>query len=124
MSVKDTQAKRLSPARLAKAKNAATTLTDMPDYNPQRKEYEASIAAALEASLDKSSKAELKAQQVLDAARDKAAADEWALYNFMLGAAEQVAGQYGSNSDEFASLGYKKKSEYKKSGSAKKTGTA
>ncbi len=33
---------------------------------------------------------------------------------FMLGVSEQVAAQYGKDSDEYQALGYKKKSEYKR----------
>ena len=33
---------------------------------------------------------------------------------FMLGVSEQVAAQYGKDSDQYQALGYKKKSDYKR----------
>ncbi len=114
MPVKDTQAKRLSPARLAKTTNALTAITQLKDYNPSRKDYGPDQTKAIQKSLKDAQDAELAAQNALDKARDAAAKSEWAAYNFSLTATEQVMGQYGSSSDEYASLGYKKKSEYKK----------
>jgi len=56
---------------------------------------------------------ETQAQNALDAARDDAAATEQELYNRSLRVKELVIGQYGSDSDEAAAVGLKKKSERK-----------
>ncbi len=126
MPVKSTQAKRVSPKLLQKATDGLTTLSKITTYKPQRLEFDPKNIAPLQATLKATGDAERDAEIALNKARDAANKAEWAVYNFMLGAAEQVAGQYGSDSDEYASIGYKKKSEYKKSApgsKAKKGGT-
>ncbi len=120
MPVKNTEAKRISPAKLVKATTSLTAITQLKDYNPQRKDYGPTQAAAIQKGMKDAQDAELAAQNALDKARDAAAKAEWAAYNFSLTATEQVMGQYGSDSDEYASLGYKKKSEYKKATRTKK----
>lgn len=114
MPVKNTQAKRLGPAKLAKANTGLTALLQLKDYSPQRQEYSAAKATNTAAAYKKADDEFIAAQNALDKARDAANKAEWDVYNFMQGAEEQVAGQYGSDSDEYASIGYKKKSEYKK----------
>ena len=44
---------------------------------------------------------------------DKRIKAEWAFHNYMLGATNQVVAQYADDSNEYESLGYKKKSDYK-----------
>lgn len=114
MAQKDTQTRRITAAKLQKAKDALTALSQLTDYNPQRKEYGPEKVRTMADTLKAASDAELAAQNALNKARDAAAKAEWDAYNFVQGAAEQVVGQYGSSSDEYASIGYKKKTEYKK----------
>ncbi len=121
MPVKNTEAKRLEPAKLQKAKDGITALGQISGYNPQRKEYGADKVAALSTALTTTGAAEIAAKNAWDKARDAAVKAEWDVHNFMQGASEQVQGQYGSDSDEYASIGYKKKSEYKKGTPKKKT---
>lgn len=115
MPIKDTEARRISPTKLQKTKDTLTAITQLTDYAPARKDYGADKVAAINKSLTDTRVTEVAAENALAKARDAAAKAEWAAYNFTLTAAEQVMGQYGSSSDEYASLGYKKKSEYKKS---------
>lgn len=114
MPQKDTQTRRIPPLRLQKAKDALTTLATLSDYKPQRPEYAKDKVVTLQQQLQEAHEAELAAEKALDKARDAAAKAEWDVYNFMQGAAEQVIGQYGTSSDEYAALGYKKKTEYKR----------
>ena len=114
MAIKNTQAKRITPKKMAKAATGLTSLMQLRDYSPMRKEFSPDNASALERTYKETGAAWIAAQNALDKARDAAVAAEWAVHNFMQGAEEQVVGQYGSNSDEYASIGYKKKSEYKK----------
>ncbi|MBI3363815.1 MAG: hypothetical protein HY033_02795, partial [Ignavibacteriae bacterium] len=58
--------------------------------------------------------AEKLAGDALKAKRDAAVAAELAFHQAMLGVKEQVIAQYGKNSDQVASLGLKKKSEYRR----------
>lgn len=45
--------------------------------------------------------------------------DEWEFHDFMQNVDAQVGAQYGKDSNEYQSLGLKKKSEYKKRGAKK-----
>ena len=60
--------------------------------------------------------AEVAADVALKTARDQATAAEWAFHNIILDSKDQVAAQYGKDSDEYQALGLKKKSEYKTPG--------
>ena len=62
----------------------------------------------------------VRAQVALDAARDKLANSEQNAHGKMLGAKDSVCAQYGGDSNEYAALGMKKKSERKKGGSKPK----
>ena len=58
--------------------------------------------------------AEVRATQALAAARDAAAAAEWALHESVLGARAQVLAQYGPDASAVQLLGLKRKSERKR----------
>ena len=58
--------------------------------------------------------AEKVSADLLDAKRDASAAAEQAFHEAMQGVKDQVVAQYGKNSDEVASLGLKKRTEYKR----------
>ena len=62
----------------------------------------------------------VRAQVALDAARDKLATSEQIAHGKMLGVKDSVCAQYGDDSNEYAALGMKKKSERKKGGSKPK----
>ena len=57
---------------------------------------------------------ETQTKNAADAARDAAAASENVLYQRALRVREKVVGQFGSDSNEAAAVGLKKKSERKK----------
>ena len=73
------------------------------------------------ASLD-AADADMKAKQEIEratyvayiSARDNAVESEHRRHVLLLGGGDQVAAQFGKNSNEFQSLGLKKKSEYKR----------
>jgi hypothetical protein len=56
---------------------------------------------------------EVQSKNAADAARDAAAASEMELYKRSLRVKELIIGQFGSDSDEAAAVGLKKKSERK-----------
>ncbi len=114
MAIKNTEGKPLAPGKMTQLKTGLTSLAALKDYKPQRQEYTHSKLAAVSKALDDAAKAEHHARTAYDKARDAHVAAQWDAWNFYQGAAESVIGQYGSSSDEYASLGYKKKSEYKK----------
>lgn len=115
MAVKDTQTKRLPATKLERSQYALTAISQLKGYSPLRQEFSADKVNVHNEAIRRTREAEIAAENALSKARDAAIKAEWDAYNFSLVAAEQVMGQYGSNSDEYASLGYKKKSEYKKS---------
>lgn len=114
MAQKDTQARRITPLKLDKATRTLTAITQMGNYKPQRTAYGLAETKDIQLKLKAAHDAEQAALAAYNKARDAANKAEWDAYDFSLTAAEQVMGQYGSDSDEYASLGYKKKSEYKK----------
>lgn len=67
---------------------------------------------------------ETQTKNTADAARDAAAASENTFYQRSLRVREKVIGQFGSNSDEAAAVGLKKKSERKKPTRKKPAGSA
>jgi hypothetical protein len=70
------------------------------------------------AARDQAQQAEIRARQVLAAARDAAAAAEWALHNAVLGARTQVLAQYCDDSDAVQAMGLKKRSDRKRPASS------
>ena len=79
-------------------------------FNP---EHSVQALTAKQAAMRAANDVEAQAQSALDAAHDAAVAAQWAYHNGILGAKENVIGQFGSNSDQVAALGLKKKSERK-----------
>ncbi|MDQ3818408.1 MAG: hypothetical protein M3362_12140 [Acidobacteriota bacterium] len=63
--------------------------------------------------MDSTHQAEAQAAAAYDAARDDAVAADWQFHNLMLGAGDQVAAQFGRDSNQYQSLGKKKRSEFK-----------
>jgi len=114
MSIKSTETKPMSIAKLEQAKKGLASLSSLHDYSPQRAEYNPRRLTDINTNLGAAFKAENDAKDAYEKARDGHIAAQWAAWDFYQGAAESVIGQYGANSNEYASLGYKKKSEYKK----------
>ena len=83
-------------------------------YTPARAEFSAALVASAEAEALAAQEAERDAIAALDAARDKARIAEHKRHDLLVGATEQVAAQFGKNSDEYQGLGLKKKAEYGK----------
>jgi len=107
------ETKRVKPAVLADdvaALNALRTITSYAPSNPNH-----SITAITQAinDMNAAQAAEDQAAAAVAAARDQAAAKEWAFHNLVLGVKDQVKAQYGKDSPEVQSLGLKRASEYK-----------
>ncbi len=114
MAIKNTQSKRMHSDRLEKANLTLIAISQLTSYAPPRAEFGRDRVIGHQDAVRAARAAEIAAENAYEKARDAAIKAEWDAYNFSLAAAEQVMGQFGSNSDEYASLGYKKKSEYKK----------
>jgi hypothetical protein len=97
-------------------------LQAMEGYAPVRAEYALDRVAQLAASMAASRTRETQQRVEFEAARDQAAADEWAFHDAILGAKEQVRALFGSDSPEVQALGLKMKS--KRKSPVRRNGTA
>lgn len=105
---------RIRPIVLTESVSAVIALQSIGDYAPHKTQFSATELLAIKTRMEQAQQAELLAQHALDAARDAARDMEWRLYDAVIGARTQVIAQYGSDSNEIASLGLKKKSERKR----------
>ena len=115
----DSNTRRLSPAVRQNDIDVLSSIAELKPYTPVNAQYTLALLNAAKETMDKAQKAELKASKDLEAARDNAAAAEFAFHEKILGGKTQVAAQYTENSNEYQSLGMKKKSEYAKPGRKK-----
>lgn len=108
--------KRLRPAILQEDLAAFAALQAISEYNPSNQAFKTSAVAASKAAMGTKQTDEVQKQAAADAARDGAVGSEWDFHDMMLGVKMQVKAQFGEDSDEYASLGMKKKSEYRSGG--------
>ncbi|WP_395089888.1 hypothetical protein [Armatimonas sp.] len=107
---------RMRPADLKEMRDLLAALQALPGYTPHDPN---TTTAALEVKLiawDARNKIEVQKENEATAARDATADIEGELRTMRADIHTQVAAQYGKDSDELASTGLKKASEYKKRG--------
>jgi len=85
----------------------------IPGYKPNNPDYGTDVVKSNRADLEAAQLAEAQAKAAFDAARDNAVKAEWGFHNLILGVKDQVASQFGRDSNEYQALGLKKKSERK-----------
>ena len=105
---------RLNKKILQEDREAFAALQAIADYNPSNKDFELTKVTESHLSMVTDQTDEIQKHAVANAAGDKATDSERGFHNKILGAKNQVKAQYGENSDEYASLGMKKKDEYKR----------
>jgi hypothetical protein len=105
--------RQLTPAELQDDLEAFAGLEGISGYTPANSEYSVAKGATLKATMQGSQTSETQKYNDWQAARDKKVADQWAFHDFIRNARVQVKAQFGEDSDEVASTGLKKKSEYK-----------
>lgn len=124
----DNQTRQISPANLKEDQDAVTAIEALTTYAPQNSAFAVvvmkgtaanSFHDGLDAMIVKAGQDLVIAEAAAAAKRDAKVALEWNRHNWVVGARGQVASQYGESSDELASTGVKKKSEYKKPGPRK-----
>jgi len=91
-----------------------TAVKALTNYTPANPDYTLVKMEGIKTALTTLQADEVVAKNAWEAARDNAGAQEWVFHNAMLEAKTQVEAQYGKNSNEYQSLGLKKKSEYKR----------
>lgn len=108
------QTRRITSAVLSADREAFDALQGIADYTPANPAYKTEAVKAARDRMDDLLREATQAEAAAVAKRDAATAGEWEFHNAMLGAKVQVEAQFGPDSDEFASLGMKKKSDYKR----------
>lgn len=105
--------RRITSAVLSADREAFDALQGINNYAPANAAYTVAAIKTLRDRLDEAQREATQADAVADAKRAAVRAATADFHDAMIGANVQVEAQFGSNSDEFASLGNKKKSEYK-----------
>jgi hypothetical protein len=108
------ETRRIPPPILRADWEAFAALQAMAGYAPSNQAYGVEVVGALRDRMEELQGEETRAYAAAAAARDQATASEWKFHNAMLNVKMQVAAQFGPDSNELASLGLKKKSDYKK----------
>lgn len=115
---------RMTPAEVQEIHDLITALKAMPDYSPHDQGVTVAVLEVKLTAREAKHATERQKENELAAARDATAADELELRDLRKRTRLQVAAQFGKDSDEYASTGVKKESEYKRRGVNKpKTGT-
>jgi hypothetical protein len=118
------ETRRLTSAVLGADREAFDALQGITTYAPANQAYKTETIRAVRERMDDALREATQAEAAASARRDAATAAEWEFHNAMLGANTQVEAQFGPNSDEYASLGNKKKSEYKSPSRSRKPGAS
>ncbi|MCD9185534.1 MAG: hypothetical protein LUM44_03820 [Pyrinomonadaceae bacterium] len=105
--------KRLRPAILQEDLDAFAALQAIEGYNPSNPAYTVEKGRAIFERIREDQTSEVQKDAAAEAQRDKAVNSEHDGHDFIQGMKNQVKAQYGEDSDEYASLGMKKKSEYR-----------
>ena len=105
--------RRLAPQRVQSDIDAYLAIKAIPDWNPLKPEYSLEAIACGHDALRATQETELHAQHALDAARDALIREQRDFHERILGAKDQARAMYGSDSDQVAALGLKKKSDKK-----------
>jgi len=105
--------KRLPKGVLQEDLYAYAALQAIANYNPANEDFSLANVTTVKTSMDGKQTTEVQQQAAADAARDGAVDVEWNFHDKILGSKDQVKAQFGPDSNEYQSLGLKKKSEYK-----------
>ena len=107
------QTRRLSNVIIDADREAFDALQGITNYAPANPAYSTATIKAARDRMDDAQRESTQADAEAAARRDALAVARSDFHDALLGAKVQVEAQFGSNSDEYASLGMKKKSAYK-----------
>ncbi len=102
---------RLSPNTIESDVATQDAISEMTDFAPVNKAYEAAALDTLKQDMEAKQSAEAAAQRAALAARDDAADAERAYHEMIIAAKIAVKAQYGKDSNEVQAIGLKKASE-------------
>ena len=109
----DKETRRLRPADLQKDTDTLDAIEGISNYEPSKRELTLDQLRTLEKEMKDAKKIEVQKNGEAKAARDNAVKSEHAFHNAILAAKDQVRAQFGTDSNEYQSIGMKKKTEYK-----------
>ena len=105
--------KRLRPSVLQADIDGYAALQAIEDYHPLNEAFSTANGASIKTAMETKQTNAVQKQAAADSARDDMVGGEWDFHDYMLGVKDQIKAQYGPDSNEYQSLGMKKKSEYK-----------
>ena len=107
------QTKRIPPATIEGDRNSLAALQAITNYQPVNPNFSTEALTTALSALSNAQRAETQAAAAAASARDAAVKKEWEFHNLVLGMRDQVAAQFGRDSNEIQAVGLKKISEYK-----------
>jgi hypothetical protein len=107
------EVKRLRPSDLQTDTYTLNALQGIVDYSPAKPELSISNLLTVQQSMQEKQQIETQKEGEMKAARDNAVKAERAFHEAILSVKDQIRAQFGSDSDEYQSIGMKKKSERK-----------
>ena len=117
------QSRRLQPSQVIANNDSFAALKKIATYAPVNPAYSVANGNMLQTTQTSNNDSEAQAIAAHNTARDLAVKAEWDFHNFIISVKDQVAAQFGKDSNEYQSLGMKKKSEYKKPATKAKAAT-
>ncbi|MBS1795279.1 MAG: hypothetical protein JSS81_15590 [Acidobacteria bacterium] len=103
---------RLNRTVLNEDHEAFRSLLAIRDYHPQIAEFGLAEVTAVRDALEAAQNDRAQKDAAFEAAKDAEEAAEHRFHEAILGVKDQVRSQYGASSDQYASLGLKKRNEY------------
>ena len=107
------ETKRMKPELIAADEESYEAWQGIAGYQPNNPNFAAGLVKTNYQTVKALQTAETQAEAAYKAARDNAVKGEWEFHNLILGVKDQVASQFGRDSNEYQALGLKKKSERK-----------
>ena len=109
----DKEVKRIPPSVRQNDLYVMNAIQGVSGYAPVKPELKVEALLVLQQKMFDLQRIEVQKQGEFKAARDNAVKAEHALHQALLAAKDQFRAQFGISSDEYQSIGLKKKNEYK-----------
>jgi hypothetical protein len=109
----DSKTRRLSSSDLQKDADTLDAIEGISNYAPSKPELSLSRLRSLESKVKAARKTEVQKVGEAKAARDNVVKIEHEFHGAILAAKDQIRALFGADSNEYQSIGMKKKSEHK-----------
>ncbi|HEX7312880.1 MAG TPA: hypothetical protein VF297_03110 [Pyrinomonadaceae bacterium] len=107
------QLRRMAPSEIAEDEETFAALKAIANYTPANSAYTVAAIEQAYQELQAARTLEVQADAAAKAASDNVVVKQGNFHDLIIGAKDQVAAQFGKNSDQAQSTGRKKPSEYK-----------